>query len=393
MEHILGMLDAVGLTTDDLIAHRATTNPQSAGVTLADYVSDVRRSLTKNTDGSYATHFGHLINGVSRQCSCTCARCLDDWVRQATCTCHCKECAKALSFGAMGNTVIAPRAFTQREIEPLVHIVERMATKRAMVENAIRAKRGLSPKPTHGQGAREMCVTALRHLFCKMVQDELIPSNPAENISKGRRSTSKRRAISDRELEELLEVVATGGDDPLLDLAISWAEFELGARRGGLLRMNVGHLDTTGQLISLWEKGNLFRQQPCSLDLINFLSRLAINRGGPRVSRDAPTMTQMRRSSIFATQQLRTLTGSRTDDSTRCTGACNLPSPGRTLFRTRATSFATRLAPSLSGLRASRRRRRCWVTPAAPLPMPTPRPSYRRWRASSPTSPANFILS
>jgi site-specific recombinase XerC len=146
-----------------------------------------------------------------------------------------------------------------------------MATKRALRDNRARARKGLAPKPTHGQGAREMCVTALRHLFSKMEQDQLITISPAANISKGHRSASKRRAISDTELEELLMTVATGGNDPMVDLAVTWAEFELGARRAGLLKLNVGHIDRTGQLISLWEKGNKFRSQPCSLDLIDFL--------------------------------------------------------------------------------------------------------------------------
>lgn len=281
IDPIVGMLNALGLTVEDLVAHVASNQTDDTNaVTLATYITSARRSLSKSTDESYSTHFRHLINGVPRQCTCTCNRCLKAWSDTAMCSCECGTCKDALAFPAMGDRLVSSRSFTQTEIEPLAQIVERAAIKRAMVENVVRAKRGLAAKPTHGQGAREMCVTAMRFLFVRMVKDELITKSPAAEISKGKRSVSKRRAISDNELAELLEIVATGGDDPMLDLAISWAEFELGARRGGVLKMNIGHLDRTGQLISLWEKGNLFRPQPCSLELINFLTNLATSRGG-----------------------------------------------------------------------------------------------------------------
>jgi hypothetical protein len=80
--------------------------------------------------------------------------------------------------------------------------------------------------------------------------------------------------------EELLMTVATGGNDPMVDLVVTWAEFELGARREGPLKLNVGHIDRTGQLSSLWKKGNKFPSQPCSLDLIDFLLSMAATRGG-----------------------------------------------------------------------------------------------------------------
>jgi integrase len=286
---VMGMLDALGLTVEDLVAHVASNKTGGTNaVTLATYITAARRSLSKSTDKSYSTHFRHLINGLSRQCTCTCEHCLKVWSDTATCSCECGTCKDALAFPAMGDRVVSARNFTKTEIEPLAQIVERAAIKRAMVENVVRAKRGLAPKPTHGQGAREMCVTAMRCLFVKMVEDELIEKSPAAEISKGKRSVSKRRAISDSELAALLETVATGGDDPILDLAISWAELELGARRGGVLKVNVGHIDRTGQLISLWEKGNQFRPQPCSLELIDFLVTRASSRGDIRCTAGHP---------------------------------------------------------------------------------------------------------
>jgi integrase len=278
---ILAMLTASGLTPEDLVRAVGTTDEAHAETsTLCEYVAIVRRSLTEDTDKSYATHYNHLINGVARQCSCTCDDCIDEWAESGTCSCTTGLCAKGMDFPALGSRRVTPRAFTQTELEPLVKVVGFIAIKRAMYQNRARARRGLAAKPTHGQGAQEMCVTALRHLFSKMIKDHLIDSSPVSDVSKGHRSASKRRAISDGELEEVLTTVASGGDDPLLDLAISWAEFELGARRAGVLRMTISHIDRPGQYISLWEKGNKFRSQPCSLALIDFLLELAAKRGG-----------------------------------------------------------------------------------------------------------------
>lgn len=108
-------------------------------------------------------------------------------------------------------------------------------------------------------------------------------------MTKGKRSKPKRRALTDAELAEVCNVVATGGDGPLLDFALTWAEFELGARRGGILTLAVGQLDHRAPSIGFWEKGNLLDAQPCSLELIDFLAAFAESRGGGRCTPGHPT--------------------------------------------------------------------------------------------------------
>jgi integrase len=177
----------------------------------------------------------------------------------------------------------------------MVKLVQRMAVKRAMHDNIARARRGLAVKPTTGQGAREMCVQAMNTLFTRMVEDGLIDRSPANGLKKGTRSASRRRALTDSELAQVFDVVSSGGDDAVLDLAMTWAEFELGARRGGILSLNVGQLDPVTQFIHLLEKGNRLDAQPCSLQLIEFLLAFAKSRGGdvcvlgsPRYDPNAP---------------------------------------------------------------------------------------------------------
>ena len=279
---IIGQLmEDSGLNVEDLLSHQVSPDA-SHQRTLGHYIPKVLAGLTETTAGSYKTHFDHLLNGVERQCTCICAECIAEFHALKSCRCECTKCAKATNFPARRQLVISKRSISEIEFDHLVLLVQGMATKRAMHANLIRAGKGLAPKPIHGQGAREMCVSALRALLERMLREGLIDINPAERISKGRRSETKRRALTDDELPQLLEVVATGGDDPELDLALTWAELELGARRGGIVGLTVGQLDPVAQMIDLWEKGNKIGSQPCSLELISYLFALARGRGGNR---------------------------------------------------------------------------------------------------------------
>ena len=282
LDLIAATLADKGFTVDDLAAHvaGASSTSTTSAMTIKRFADGALEGFTINTARSYATHFNHLLNGVPRQCECTCATCVSQFAVLGTCHCQCVTCKKARAFEAQGDLVISPRSVAALRLEPMVKLVQRMAVKRAMHDNIARARRGLSVKPTTGQGAREMCVQAMSTLFTRMVEDGLIDRSPAHGLKKGTRSASRRRALTDSELAQVFDVVASGGDDPVLDLAITWAEFELGARRGGILTLSVGRLDPVTQLIHLLEKGNRLDAQPCSLQLIEFLLALAAARGG-----------------------------------------------------------------------------------------------------------------
>ena len=285
------MLQLNKLTVEDLVAHLAGTAPAASAdaETIAHFATVALTSLSVNTARSYATHFSHLINGVARQCTCVCAACVQEFSTAGTCHCQCTTCKKALAFDAQGDVVITARAIKDINLDVLVKLVQLMAVKRAMHDNLTRSRSGLSAKPTHGQGAREMCVTAMRYLFARMVKGELISVSPASELTKGRRSQPRRRALSDVELAQVFSAVASAGDDPLLDLALTWSEFELGARRGGIISLCVGLIDLESQMVTLHEKGNTFEAQPCSRELINFLMDFAAQRGGDTCIPGSPT--------------------------------------------------------------------------------------------------------
>lgn len=280
---IATLMKGSGHTVDELKAFlEEGGDTGSGGITIAQYVDQVSPTLPRATERTYRIHFHRLVHGEARQCECVCATCVEAWDTSGTCECQCGTCRRAISFEGMGDRVLRPKAVTRTELDPLPDIAQRIAAKRAARDNVKRAKRGLAPKPAHGQGAREGCVTALRCLFGRAVDDELIQQSPADKLDKGHRSEPKRRALSDEELAQLFEVVTTGGDDPELDFAITWTELELGARREGLVTLTVGRLHPETQMIDVFEKGRRERSQPCSAELIDFLLMIAIKRGGAR---------------------------------------------------------------------------------------------------------------
>jgi hypothetical protein len=185
---------------------------------IEEFAATALAGLCKNTQRSYRTHFNHLILGIARQCEYNCPTCIQEFARADMCTCTCSTCAASRSFLAQGNVAITTSAIGSINFELMVELVQIMAMKRAKGENIIRARRGLAIKPTHDQGARRMCVTALRRLQTRMLEKNLIEPGIEKGPQRGTRGETKRRALSDNELAELFSTVASGGDDPELDL-------------------------------------------------------------------------------------------------------------------------------------------------------------------------------
>ena len=282
------LLKNSGLTIEDLLRVENQDLRAANTKNASEYVAQILAGLTRNTARSYRTHFNYLVNGLERQCECTCDTCVDQFRYQGFCECKCGTCKSALAFEGIGDFIPSEQVVNSLNLRLLVQSVRRMAEKRALADNRARAKKGLSPKPTYGQGAQEMCVTSLSCFFAQLVDDGLLAKNPADKLPRGNRSASKRRSLKDDELIQLFDTVVSGGDDPDLDFALTWAEFELGARRTGIVTLTMGQLDFEAQTVMLHEKGNRQDHQPCSFELLTFLEQQAILRGGSRCDRTSP---------------------------------------------------------------------------------------------------------
>lgn len=134
-----------------------------------------------------------------------------------------------------------------------------------------------------GRSAAEHLIGALRCVYRFAVADGIIAANqnPAIRVPKPRRLPSTRRALPDRRIDELSEVAARTGNDPVLDALLLRLHLETACRRGGALALTAVDLDAQQCLIRLHEKGGTVRWQPVSPTLMSHLLAHRDSRGGP----------------------------------------------------------------------------------------------------------------
>lgn len=96
-----------------------------------------------------------------------------------------------------------------------------------VAEAASRARRRRST--SNGRSSQETCVAALRAMFSRARAAGLIRADPAGLLVKPRRAGSRRRALDDIELAELIDAVRATSNDPDLDLLLVRFHLESGA--------------------------------------------------------------------------------------------------------------------------------------------------------------------
>lgn len=131
-----------------------------------------------------------------------------------------------------------------------------------------------------GRSSRESCVAALRALYRRAVDAGHATTNPAAALRKPRRSTSRRRALDDRELTDLADAIRATRRDPDLDLLLVRFHLETGARVQGALNLRRRDIDSTRSTVWLREKLDSVREQPASPSLVALLLAHASERNG-----------------------------------------------------------------------------------------------------------------
>lgn len=124
-----------------------------------------------------------------------------------------------------------------------------------------------------GRATQETCVAALRAMFARAVAAGVVTASPAAAVAKPRRLRSRRRALDDPEVAELIDAVRLTSRDPDLDLLLVRFHLETGARREGALHLRRRDLDDARSTVSLREKGGTEREQPVSPSLLRQLVR------------------------------------------------------------------------------------------------------------------------
>ena len=150
-------------------------------------------------------------------------------------------------------------------------------------EGMLAAKRNAVRRRTShdGSSAAEHYVAAARRVFRRAVQSGQLDSSPAHAVDKPRRIASQRRALSWEEVQAYFRLVASGGNDPALDLLLVRFHLETGARRQGALELTRSRIDEETQTVELDEKFGKKRKQPVTATLTDALLRHYDERSGP----------------------------------------------------------------------------------------------------------------
>jgi integrase len=298
---LLGEAHALGLGLADLIA--ADTAPEARLPTVAGYIETIAATFTPGTTRTYRPYW-------------------------------------RLAAVRLGD----------RRLDDIA-----VADLQAVVDDAVSRARRRRPDST-ARASQESCVTALRALFARAVAAGLVSANPALALTKPRRARSRRRALDDDELAELIAAVRTTSNDPDLDLLLVRFHLESGARREGALNLRRRDLDLRRATVWLREKGGGEREQPVSPSLTALLERHATTRGATtlndaafRTARGAP-LSQRRYSTIFDRARPCLDWAHRTPVSAHVLRHTAITAVGRLAGYPVAQAFAGHSPPSVTGL-------------------------------------------
>lgn len=223
-----------------------------------------------------------------------------------------------------------------------------------VAEAARRARRRRPGSP--GRSSQESCIAALRALFARAVAAGDLSANPAAVLAKPRRARSRRRALSDAELAELIDAIQTTSRDPDLDLLLVRFHLETGARRQGALKLRLGDLDPGQSTVWLREKDGSDREQPVSPALLTLLERHAHQRGARSPNdpvfrqRNGRPISARRYNTIFDRARTCLEWADRTPVSAHVLRHTAITAVGRLAGYPVAQAFAGHAPPSVTGL-------------------------------------------
>lgn len=183
---------------------------------------------------------------------------------------------------AFGTRLI--HTITSDEITSVTNQAAIRAIETSNIRRAKKETRGVATTPSNGSRARNMCIDAAKAIWLKAESIGATKSNPTGKIKRSRNSKSKRHGLTAFQLEELFDLAATGGNDPLLDHTILWTLSEAACRRGGIINLKLGDINRERQTITLYEKNDSDSEQPITLALLERLLAIANLRGSTKPS-------------------------------------------------------------------------------------------------------------
>lgn len=266
-----GVLDPATLGLTGPANHGATSVLGPGGpITVKELVAKTERGITTSTRRTYMPYLRILADG---------------WPAASP--------AEERLYPGIGHKLA--HDVLPSDLEEALRWVER----RALLRTAQRAERreavGRQVRDSEAEGARYNAIGAWRRMFGVAVSERhLAPQyNPAADVKKPPRPRGRRRALTSRQLSQVLAVVANTGNDPELDLLLVQTILVSGARREGLTRLTLGGINRDECTIRLAEKFGKVTHQPVPDYLVEDLYQFARSRGatrhGDKVFRTRPT--------------------------------------------------------------------------------------------------------
>ena len=225
-------------------------------ITVADLADKTMAGLTPNTKRTYGSYLRFLADGDPGVVGLN----GEPWA----------------GMGARWADEILPS-----DLEQVLLLVDQRQVKGAMVRAENREAVGRVVRKTDGSGARANAVGAWRRMFQVAMDDRHLAEgmSPAARVKKPKRDDGVRMALEDEHFEQMEDFFATTGDDPVLDTMVLRFLNITGARREGVLNLDIGGIDAEECTVRLDEKFGKVVDQPVPDWFIDELLAFARSRG------------------------------------------------------------------------------------------------------------------
>lgn len=151
--------------------------------------------------------------------------------------------SKDLTYPGIGDTMV--HDVLASDLREALAFVKRRALRTAEKRGELRESVHRAVRESTGAGAQSNAVAAWRCAFKLAVDDRHLAKafNPATDVEKPRRFSGKRRPLRSEHMKDFWAVVKGTGNDPELDELVCQTILITGARREGLINLNVRGID------------------------------------------------------------------------------------------------------------------------------------------------------
>lgn len=266
-------LIAAGLLSPEALGLEATSRPAlvpGEPITVRDLAVKTLAGLKTSTASTYRTYLTFIVDG---------------WPAAAP--------AEEKLYLGLGDRLA--HEVLPADLEEALRWVGIRAEMSAQRKTDVREELGRHAVFSDGTGAKFNAVGAWRAMFNVAVKNRHLAKgfDPAQEVQKPRRGLGSRVPMEQHELDEMLAVVQNTGNDPELDLLLCQTILIGGARREGLLNLELRGIDRDECTIMLDEKFDKRLAQPVPDWFVERLYAFAVSRGAtqPRdkVFRTRPT--------------------------------------------------------------------------------------------------------